>query len=69
MFNKKLKDPNQPRFKDFNRNFKDRNWNWKDKDFDYSPTRFKLNMEYVGSYCMDGLAMALHSVYHTNSFK
>eukprot|EP01127_Copromyxa_protea_P006651 TRINITY_DN1665_c0_g1_i1.p1 TRINITY_DN1665_c0_g1~~TRINITY_DN1665_c0_g1_i1.p1 ORF type:complete len:318 (+),score=57.15 TRINITY_DN1665_c0_g1_i1:2686-3639(+) len=24
---------------------------------------------YFGSFCMDGLAMALHSVYHTNSFE
>ena len=24
---------------------------------------------YIGSYCMDGLAMALHTVWHTNSFK
>jgi len=24
---------------------------------------------YIGSYCMDGLSMALHIIYHTNSFK
>lgn len=24
---------------------------------------------YIGSYCMDALAMALHTVWHTNSFK
>jgi ADP-ribosyl-[dinitrogen reductase] hydrolase len=40
-----------------------------DKDFDYSPTRYKQNIDYIGSYCMDGLAMALHCVYYTDSFK
>lgn len=24
---------------------------------------------YIGSYCMDALAMALHTVWYTNSFK
>lgn len=69
LFDKKKVDPNQPRFQDFNKNLDDRNWNWRDENFDYSPTRIKLNMDYVGSYCMDGLAMALHCVYFTNSFK
>jgi len=47
----------------------DRNWNWRDKDFEYSPTRLRQNSGYIGSYCMDGLSMALHIVYYTESFK
>ena len=48
---------------------KNRNWNWKDPDFKYSEYRSKLQPGYIGSYCMDGLAMALHALYKTNSFK
>lgn len=66
MFNECLKDPD---FRKFNKTIEDRNWNWKDENFEYSPTRLKQNSGYIGSYCMDGLAMALHIVYHTNSFK
>ena len=47
----------------------DRDWNWKKKDFRYSPTRSKQQPGYIGSYAMDGLAMALHVCYYTNSFK
>jgi len=46
----------------------DRNWNWKAPTFVYSPTRAKLNPGYIGSYAMDGLAMALHILWVTNSF-
>ena len=46
----------------------DRDWNWKKKDFRYSPTRAKENPGYIGSYAMDGMAMALHVVYHTKQF-
>ena len=48
---------------------KDRNWNWKSESFKYSETRAKKNPNYIGSYCMDGLAMALHILYHTSSFE
>ena len=47
----------------------DRDWNWKKKDFHYSPTRSKQQPGYIGSYAMDGMAMALHVVYYTNSFR
>jgi ADP-ribosylglycohydrolase len=46
----------------------DRNWNWKDKNFKYSENRVKRNPGYIGSYCMDCMAMALHVCYYTNSF-
>ena len=47
----------------------DRNWNWKKKDFRYSPTRSENQAGYVGSYAMDGMAMALHIVYYTDNFQ
>ena len=47
----------------------DRDWNWKKKEFKYSPTRSKKQPGYVGSYAMDGMAMALHIIYYTTSFK
>ena len=53
----------------FNKSVKDRDWNWKSKDFDYSKTRFQDKPGYVGSYCMDALAMALHTIWITSSFK
>ena len=50
-------------------NDKNRNWNWKDSNFKYSEERAKKQPGYIGSYCMDGLAMALHVLYITNNFK
>ena len=47
----------------------DRDWNWKKKDFQYSPTRSNNQPGYIGSYAMDGMAMALHVVYYTSSFR
>ena len=46
-----------------------RNWNWKDNNFKYSEERVKKDSGYIGSYCMDAMAMALHVVYTTKSFK
>ena len=46
-----------------------RNWNWKDKDFRYSPKRSESQPGYIGSYAMDGMAMALHVIYYTNTFE
>ena len=46
----------------------DRNWNWKDKNFKYSVKRVEMNPGYIGSYCMDCMAMALHVCYNTNTF-
>jgi ADP-ribosyl-[dinitrogen reductase] hydrolase len=46
----------------------DRNWNWRSKEFTYSETRNKDQPGYIGSYCMDALAMALFLAYHTDSF-
>lgn len=53
----------------FNHSLQDRNWNWKSADYTYSPCRNKQQPGYIGSYCMDALSMALHTVWHTNSFK
>lgn len=47
----------------------DRNWQWRNPDWSYSKCRAKQQPGYIGSYCMDGLCMALHIAYHTNSFK
>ena len=49
-------------------NDKNRNWNWKDQNFKYSEERARYNPGYIGSYCMDGLAMALHVLYYTDNF-
>lgn len=56
------------RFGIFKIKSKNRNWNWKDFNFKFSPSRSDQSPGYVGSYCMDCLAMALHCVYTTNSF-
>ena len=47
----------------------DRDWNWKKKDFKYSPTRSENQPGYIGSYAMDGMAMALHIIYYTTTFR
>ena len=46
-----------------------RDWDWKKEKYIYSPQRTEQNMGYIGSYAMDNMAMSLHIVYHTNSFK
>ena len=46
----------------------DCNWNWRSPGFRYSPTRASAYPDYVGSYAMDALAMALHCVWSTSSF-
>lgn len=56
-------------FVHFNKKLTDRNWNWKDPAWSYSETRHRSQPGYVGSYCMDALAMALHTVWNTKSFK
>ena len=48
---------------------KNRDWNWKNPNFRYSEERAKNNPGYIGSYCMDGLSMALHVLYTTNTFE
>lgn len=53
----------------WNRSIRDRNWNWKDINFTYSETRTYYQPGYIGSYCMDALSMALHTVWHTSTFK
>lgn len=45
------------------------NWNWKANDFRFNKTRCAANPAYIGSYAMDGLAMALHCIYTTSSFE
>ena len=47
----------------------DRQWTWRQVDYQYSPTRATNQPGYVGSYAMDGLAMAMHCVYSTFTFK
>eukprot|EP00919_Chromeraceae_sp_WS-2016_P001881 GHVR01004506.1.p1 GENE.GHVR01004506.1~~GHVR01004506.1.p1 ORF type:complete len:322 (+),score=29.95 GHVR01004506.1:453-1418(+) len=47
----------------------DRDWRWRANSYKYSPTRSLEKPGYVGSYCMDALAMALHCVHSTSSFK
>ena len=46
-----------------------RNWNWKNKEFKYSPERSKIQPGYIGSYVMDGMAMALHIIYYSTNFQ
>ena len=45
------------------------NWNWKEKKYFYNEKRAKSQPGYIGSYAMDNLAMSLHIIYNTNSFK
>ena len=49
------------------------NWVWKADVFQYNEQRVKdrsyPNGEYIGSYAMDCMAMALHILYHTTSFE
>jgi ADP-ribosylglycohydrolase len=44
-------------------------WNWKDSTFKFNQDRLISNPGYIGSYVMDGLAMALHCLSTTNSFE
>jgi len=52
-------------------------WNWKCEELDIEGTLrargasyngYPVSSGYFGSFCMDGLAMALHCIYHTKSF-
>ena len=65
---KQLSEANS-KFSSFNKQLKDRDWNWRSPTHTYSPTRLKQQPGYVGSYCMDALTMALHTVWFTGSFK
>ena len=47
----------------------DFNWNWRAEDFRYSPARATKDPDYIGSYCMDNLSMALHCVWSTETFE
>lgn len=48
----------------------DRDWRWRGPArLDYSPTRATTQPGYIGSYCMDALAMALFCVASTHSFR
>ncbi|KAK3267356.1 hypothetical protein CYMTET_24085 [Cymbomonas tetramitiformis] len=55
----------------------ERNWNWRSEDLDirgtllrrgYSYNGYPVSAAYFGSFSVDGLAIALHSFYHTESF-
>jgi ADP-ribosylglycohydrolase len=50
-------------------NLRDRQWTWKEDTFTYSARRAREQPGYIGSYSMDGLAMALHCVYTTTTFR
>lgn len=52
----------------FCKTVEDRDWNWKKPNYKYSPLRVQKG-GLVGIYCMDATTMALHTVYHTTSFK
>ena len=45
------------------------NWNWKDTNYKYNFERAFSYPEYIGSYSMDTMAMALHILINTNSFE
>lgn len=47
----------------------DRDWRWKAKKYRYSHKRATQPNSNVGSYCMDAMAMALHCVYATETFR
>lgn len=53
----------------YNKKLEDRNWNWRDESHTYSPCRLYQQPGYIGSYCMDALSMALHTVWFSNSFR
>jgi len=46
----------------------ERDWNWQVDDFKYAPLRSHDSPDYIGSYAMDNLSMALHCVWTTTSF-
>jgi len=46
-----------------------RDWCWRGRVYRYYEPRIAADRGYAGSYCMDGLAMALHCVYSTESFE
>ena len=46
-----------------------RNWNWNVPVYRYSFQRAQNNPGYIGSYSMDAMAMALHILMNTNTFK
>lgn len=45
------------------------NWNWKNEIFKYNGSNRPHNSTYLGAYAMDNMAMSLHILYHTTSFK
>jgi len=46
-----------------------RNWNWKAAVYQYSPSRSEKQPGYFGSYAMDAMALALHTLYRTKTFE
>lgn len=46
----------------------ERDWRWRSASWRYAASRAAAQPGYVGSYCMDALAMALHCVHATDSF-
>jgi len=63
---------------DEGRNSKEVGWNWKDKNIQLERTLrnrgetyngYGVSPGYYGAYSMDGLAVALNCIYHTNNFE
>lgn len=46
----------------------ERDWRWRSASWRYAAGRAAAQPGYVGSYCMDALAMALHCIHCTDSF-
>ena len=46
-----------------------RNWQWMADEYRYAPKRAQMQPGYVGSYAMDALAMALHCVWKTSTYR
>lgn len=44
-------------------------WTWQEEHYRYNAARERSQPNYVGGYCMDNLAMALHCVHSTDSFR
>ena len=53
----------------FSKTKADRNWDWKANSYEFSPTRVNIRSEYIGGYSVDAFCMALHCIYHTNTFE
>jgi len=49
--------------------YNNEDWDWKQKIYFYNKYRVKDNPGYIGAFAMDNMAMSLHIVYNSDSFK